>query len=173
MSTTLTKEPAETKSYFEVSRPFSIFEEMDRMFEKLEKRAFNLFRERGAYDGLAMNDWFQAEAQLFKSTPVEIEEKEKELVVRVEVPGFQAKELSVRAEPQNVTVYGKVENKTEPDDKSKRHYSEFSGREAFRSIWLPVTVNADNATATLDKGVLTITLSKVAPPRLVEVKAAS
>lgn len=173
MSTPFAIEPSQSKSYFEISRPLSIFEEMDRMFEKLENRAFGLFRERGAYDGLAMKDWFQAESDLFRPTPVEVEEKEKELVVRVQVPGFEAKELSLRAEPQNLTVYGKVEKKAEPDAKAKQHYSEFSSQEVFRSIFLPVIVNSDNATAKLDKGVLTVTLPKAAPPRLVEVKVAS
>lgn len=172
MSTALANQPTKPAD-LKVARPLSIFEEMDRLMEKVEQRAFELFKGRGSGDGFDMSDWFRAESELVKATPIEVEEKDNEVIVRAEVPGFEAKELSIRAEPQSLSIYGKLERKTEADQGKKQHYSEISTNEVFRNISLPININPDKAIARLDKGVLEITLPKAAPPKLVEVKAAN
>jgi HSP20 family protein len=154
-------------------RPLSIFEEMDQMMEKIEKRAFGLFQERGSRDGTSLDDWFRAEAELVRVAPVEIEERDNEVIVRAEVPGFEAKELSVRADPYGLCIYGKSEQKTEADKKGHRHYSEISSNEVCRHVGLPTNINPDKASASLDKGLLEIKLPKAAPPKLVEIKTAA
>lgn len=170
MSNSLVNQSIPTGSNIKIARPLSIFEEMDRLMQKIENRAFSLFQERGSTDGFALNDWFRAESEMVKAAPIEMEEKDNEVIVRAEVPGFETKELSIRADAQNLSIYGKVEKKTEPT--KKQHYSEISTNEVFRNISLPVNVDPDKATARLDKGVLEIRLPKAAAPKLVEIKPA-
>lgn len=172
MSTSLVNQSIPTGSNIKIARPLSIFEEMDRLMQKIENRAFSLFQERGYNDGFALNDWFRAESELVKAAPIEMEEKSNEVIIRAEVPGFEAKELSIRTDAQNLSIYGKIEKKTEADPTKKQRYSEISINEVFRNISLPVNVDPNKATARLDKGVLEIKLPKAAAPKLVEIKTA-
>lgn len=172
MSTSLMKEPSAPKQISTMLRPSSIFEEMDQLTQRIANRAFHLFQQRGGFDGLDMNDWFRAESEIFKPVPIAVEEHDGDLVVRAEVPGFEAKELSVRAENNLLTIYGKTDRKTETEKKSRQQYSEMSASEIYRQISLPTAVLAEKATAKLENGVLEIHLPKAAPPKLIEVKAA-
>ena len=171
MATALVNQKEQGKGQISITRPASIFEEMDRLMRRVEERAFDLFRERGGGDGFALSDWFRAEHELVKAMPIQVEETDKEVIVRAEVPGFEAKELTIRAESDSLSVFGKVEKKTESEKGAKQHYSEISSNEVYREILLPTHVNPEKATAHLEKGVLVIHLAKSAPPRVVEIKA--
>jgi len=173
MSTELAKEPVASSSNTDVGRSVSVFDEMDRIMERIERRAFNLFKERGSTSNSAIDDWFRAESELLKPARVEIKEKEDEVIVRAQVPGFEAKELSVHAEPNRICIYGKSEKKTESDKKGDSHDSEMSSSEVCRYVSLPTNVNPEKASASLDKGVLEIRLPKTSAPKLVEVKVVS
>lgn len=162
-----------------MAMPLSIFDEMDRLAREIEERAFHFFQERGAVNGFDLEDWFRAEAELVRPVPIEIEERETEIIVRAEVPGFEAKDLSVTVEPYSVGVYGKAEKRGEHQKKDEatksalHHYTEISASEVLRQISLPVAINPDKGTAHLSKGVLEIRLPKAAPPKLIEVKSGS
>lgn len=172
MATALVNQRAQGKGQLSIARPSSIFEEMDQLMRRIEERAFNLFEERGGGDGFALSDWFRAEQELVKSVPIKVEETDKEVIVHAEVPGFEAKELTIRAEPDSLSVYGRAEKKTESEKGAKKYYSEISSKEVFRDICLPSLIDPEKATAHLEKGVLVIRLAKAAPPRVVEIKAA-
>lgn len=171
MATALVNQKAESKKQLSMTRPVSIFEEMDRLMRRVEERAFNLFQERGGGDGFALSDWFRAEHELVKAMPIQVEETEKEVIVRAEVPGFEAKELTIQAETDSLSVFGKAEKKTESEKGAKKYYSEISSNEVYREISLPTRVDPEKATAHLEKGVLEIHLAKAAPARAVEIKA--
>ena len=141
------------------------------MMQRVEERAFNLFQQRGGGDGFALGDWFRAEHELLKPMPIRVEETDNEVIVHAEVPGFEPKELSIRAEPDWIWVHGKAEKKAKPEKGAKERYSEISTNEVYRSISLPVHVNPEKASAHLEKGVLEIRLAKAAPPKMVEIKA--
>lgn len=177
MSTMLAKEAPEKTPRPRLMTPLSIFEEMDRLAAEIEKRAFSLFEQRGCGDGFALSDWFRAESELLHSAPIEVNENEKEIVIRAEVPGFELKELSISAEPYGVRIYSKSERreqeKSEENKGTLRHYSEICGSEVLRQVSLPAAINPENATARLEKGVLEIHLPKASPPKLIEIKSAA
>ncbi len=171
MATALVNQKAQGKGQLSIARPTSIFEEMDQWMRKIEERAFNLFQERGGGDGFALGDWFKAEHELLKPMPIRVEETDNEVIVHAEVPGFEAKELSIRAEPDSISVRGKTEKWAKSEKGAKERYSEISTNEVYRMISLPAHVNPDKANAHLEKGVLEIRLGKAAPPKAVEIKA--
>ena len=41
-----------------------LFEEMEKTFEEIRRRAFGLFEQRGALPGRDLDDWFRAEREL-------------------------------------------------------------------------------------------------------------
>lgn len=171
MATALVNQKAQGKGQISIARPSSIFEEMEQLMRRIEERAFNLFEQRGGGDGFAWSDWFRAEHDLVKAMPIQVEETDNEVVVHAEVPGFEAKELTIRADPDSLSVFGKAEKKTESEKGAKKYYSEISSNEVYREISLPSRINPDKTTAHLEKGVLEIHMAKAAPPRTVEIKA--
>lgn len=172
MATALVNQKAQGKGQIAIARPASIFEEMDQLMRRIEERAFNLFQQRGGGDGFALSDWFRAEHEMVKAMPIRVEETDNEVVLHAEVPGFDAKELTIRAEPNSISIYGKVEKKAESEKGAKERYSEISCNEVYREILLPAHVNPDKATAHLEKGVLEVRLAKAAKPKMIEIKAA-
>ncbi len=169
MTTAITKQP-EAKVH--IVQPSSIFDEMNRLIARIEERAFSMFEQRGEANGSAFDDWTRAESELVRTAQVNIDEKEHELLVRAEVPGFEANELSIQAEPEGLSIYGKSEKKKETREKGEPYYSEVSSNEIYRHVSLPSRVDADKVTASLNKGILEVKLPKAAAKKAVEVKAA-
>ncbi|HKQ70079.1 MAG TPA: Hsp20/alpha crystallin family protein [Polyangiaceae bacterium] len=102
---------------------------------------------------------------------VDIYEDKDAIVVRAEVPGVEAGDVSINVEGNVLTISG--ERKLEEEDKRdgyqriERLYGTFS-----RSFALPNTVDADNVDATMADGVLRVRIPKRATPepRRIEVK---
>ena len=87
---------------------------------------------------------------------VEVEEKEKELVVRAEVPGFETKdfEVEVRGDRLLIKAEHKFEEKKEEKEYEKRirHYE--------RAFTLPEAVDPEKVAAKYLNGVLEVTLPR-------------
>jgi HSP20 family protein len=105
--------------------------------------------------------------------PVDVYEDEKKVVLKLEVPGVEEKDLQVSVENQTLTV--RRERKFESEEKEEnfhrieRRYGSF-----YRSFTLPTTVDTENVDAKYNAGVLRVELNKKAEaqPRQIKVKAA-
>ncbi len=137
-----------------------LFQEMDKRFQEIAGRAYALFEGRGRSDGHALADWLQAESELLQPVPVEIEEQEKELIVRADVPGFRAEELELAVEPSRIMIHGESRSKREQKEKGEVVYSEQRATEISRSLALPAEVVPDQVNAVLKDGRLEITMAK-------------
>ncbi len=90
---------------------------------------------------------------------IDVAETEHELVVNVEIPGIDPKEIDVSL--SEATLFIKGEKKHEADEKDadyrlmERDYGTF-----IRSIRLPVEVRSDKISASYKNGVLTVVLPK-------------
>jgi HSP20 family protein len=90
---------------------------------------------------------------------VDIYEDEKKVVLKLEVPGMNQKDLDVSVENHTLTVKG--ERKFEADEKEQnfhrieRRYGSF-----YRSFTLPSTVDTQNVVASYNAGVLKLELAK-------------
>lgn len=92
---------------------------------------------------------------------VEMKETEQGVVVTAELPGMDEKEVEVALEGDLLTLSGeKRQEKTE--DKEGVHISERSYGSFSRSLRLPWAADPAQASASFDKGVLTVTLQR--PP---------
>jgi HSP20 family protein len=147
-----------------------LFEQMEDQIHKVMKRAYELFEQRGRSDGHALEDWLTAESELLQPVPVEIEDREKELVLRADVPGFKAEELNVAVEPSRILISGKSESKKEQKEKGKVVYSEQRSSEISRSLALPAEVLPDQANAVLKDGRLEVMLPKAQTKKSAEKK---
>ena len=90
---------------------------------------------------------------------VDIYEDEKKVVLKLEVPGIDEKDLDVSVENNTLTVKGErkfsKEEKEENFHRIERRYGSF-----FRSFTLPSTVNTENVAASYNAGVLKLELTK-------------
>jgi HSP20 family protein len=90
---------------------------------------------------------------------VDIYEDAKKVVLKLEVPGMEEKDLDIRVENNTLTVKG--ERKFEKDEKEEnfhrieRRYGSF-----YRSFTLPTTVDTENVQASYNAGILKLDLNK-------------
>jgi HSP20 family protein len=103
---------------------------------------------------------------------VDIYEDDKKVVLKLEVPGIEEKDLDISVENHTLTVKG--ERKLEKEEKEQnfhrieRRYGSF-----YRAFTLPNTVDTENVDAKYESGVLKLELKKKpeAQPRQIKVNA--
>jgi len=150
----------------------NIIEDFDALSNAIAQRAFGFFQQRGGGNGLDRDDWLRAESELLKPVPIEMSETKDSYTIHAEVPGFDAKDLTIQAEPNCICIHGKKEQKKEEKTGKEVTYSEVTANELYRRIDMPSSINSDKVSAHLVNGVLELTLPKAAPPKSIEVKAA-
>jgi len=133
-----------------VWQPFNEMEEMGRQFEDVFGRPF--------LPGL----WRRVSSEEAAWTPaIDVIEKEDKFLVKVELPGVKEEDVDVSVSGDMLTISG--EKKTESEVKKKGYYFSESSYGSFsRSVTMPSTVDAGKIAANYDKGVLEITLPKIA-----------
>jgi HSP20 family protein len=137
----------------------SLTERVNRLYDDISRRAFELFERDGRADGNDVRHWLEAEKDFLHPTHVRLEESEGEFTVFAEVPGFNASDLEVNVEPRRVTLSGKRESKHE-SKQGEAVYSEKCSNEIFRTMDLPSDANPAKVTATLKDGILEIQIPK-------------
>jgi HSP20 family protein len=105
------------------------------------------------------------------SPAVDILETENEMLLKMDVPDVELKDIDIRLENDTLTIKG--ERKFEQENKGKGyHRIERSYGTFARSFTLPNTLETEKVRADYKNGVLTVTLPKkeVAKPRSVKVE---
>lgn len=146
---------------------------LKELYNDISTRAYLLFEQRGYSHGQHFDDWLRAESEMLQPVPVEIVDNDETLSVRAEVPGFTPKNLEVKVEPSRLLIRGESE-KSSQRSVGKIIYSECEKNQIFRVLNLPTKVNPDRVNASLQDGILHITLPKAATAKAnkVEVRAA-
>ena len=96
--------------------------------------------------------------------PVNIYEREGNLVVRAAIPGIDPNDLEVQIENNVLTVRGETRSDTENKDQ-KVYYREVTYGCFSRSVRLPEGLNLDAVDAEFKNGIVTITLPRVPEER--------
>jgi HSP20 family protein len=105
--------------------------------------------------------------------PVDIFERQDQLVIRAEVPGLNREDMDVRIENGVLTLRGERKREAEFNENNafrmERTYGAFT-----RSFTLPTTVDASMVSAAYKDGVLEVSVPKAetAKPKKVEIRAA-
>jgi len=127
----------------------------------LQNRVNSLFREMNEADNPLTTASFVP--------AVDVYEDAKKVVLKLEVPGMDEKDLDIRVENNTLTVKG--ERKFEKDEKEEnfhrieRRYGSF-----YRAFTLPSTVDTGNVQANYNAGVLKLELSKKAEAQPKQIK---
>ena len=118
--------------------------EMDSLFESF------FGEERG--NGQAMKAW---------APRVDVEETEKEIVVKADLPGVDAKDIDIEVVDNVLTVRGEKKEQKEEKKKNYHRVERFAGS-FYRAIPLPTGTDANKVVATTANGTVTITIPKKA-----------
>ncbi len=130
----------------------------------LQNRMNSLFRDFNEGEGTPTTAGF--------IPAVDVYEDEKKVVLKLEVPGIDEKDLDVSVEKNTLTVKGErkfdKEEKEENFHRIERHYGSF-----YRAFMLPTTVDTESVAASYTAGVLKLELTKKpeAQPRQIKVNA--
>ena len=153
----------------------SVFQAFEQMMNETRRRAFEFYERRGGAPGGDLDDWLRAERELLWASTAELVEDEKQFRVHLAVPGVEPSHLRITALPQAIVV--RAESSHQHDKKEGRlHFCEFNGRRLLRRFNFQTPIDVERVSATLDKGVLEITATKVEKPehgRPVKVTAAA
>jgi HSP20 family protein len=130
---------------------------------------FRRLSRRDAFEDLFRDAFGRGEEGL--EPPVEVAEGEKDVTVKMLVPGVDKEQLQVAIDDDVLTVRGEV--RKEEEEKKKNYYRQEIRYGAFqRAVRLPAEVEAGRATAALKNGTLTVTLPKATQPKAHQVKVA-
>jgi HSP20 family protein len=132
----------------------------------LQNRVNSLFRD--------LNEGGDTVAAAGFVPPVDVYEDPEKVVLKLEVPGIDEKDLDVRVENHTLTVKG--ERKFEAEEKEQnfhrieRRYGSF-----YRAFTLPTTVDTENVAASYNAGVLRLELKKKpeAQPKQIKINVAA
>ena len=137
--------------------------ELSAMQDRMN-RVNRLFRESYSPEGPE-----EALTSTALAPPVDIYEDEHNIILKIDVPGIDEKDIDVSVQNNTLTVHG--ERKIEKEEKEEnfrrveRQYGEFT-----RSFTLPSSVDPGQVSAHYDKGVLKINLAKKAEAKPKQIK---
>lgn len=91
--------------------------------------------------------------------PVDVIERDTEIVVRAELPGVKKEQLDVSVTENSVTIKGSARSE-EKEEKEHYYRSEISSGSFARTVALPGRVATDKVQASYRDGILELTLPK-------------
>ncbi len=139
-------------------RSLPIFEQVDRVAARIRERAFDLSRTRDLPGG-PLDDWLRAEREVCWPA-AELTERGREFELRVTLPGFESREVTVTATPRELIVHAAHEHSRKSRDDEWIVWSEFGSNDVCRRVELPAEIDVEGTTARLDGGVLRIVAGK-------------
>jgi general secretion pathway protein A len=161
--------PSETSPKESSSRD-SYLELIEKIQQKITRRAYELFESSGFSPGHALDHWLQAESEILVPVPVDVAETETELTLRADVPGFGEKDLELRVAPRSLCISGK-RHESSGQKEGKTLFSERRAKQIFRLLDLPSQIDPDRVKATVSDGVLEIKMCKVGAGKKVPILA--
>ena len=132
---------------------------MKTLSDRIRQRAFEIFEQRGGGDGFAIDDWLNAERDLFRIPESALLERDGKFEARVSIPGFNPDDVLVMVSPHALIVKGSSAHEHD-GSRGGVQLSEFDQKTLFRRFDLPEPINVDNVTAKLEKGVLELIAHK-------------
>ena len=147
-----------------LSRGLAPFEEIERLFDDYFHR--NWLRSfRPEFPGLR-DLWGTYEMH---SPSMDIVDRDKEIVVRAELPGVDKKDLDVSVSDDVLTI--KASSSMEAKEEKENYYRSEIRKGAFsRSVGLPADVDSSKIEAVFKNGVLELKIPKTAKSKAKKVK---
>lgn len=148
--------PAEKGQEIQKAAPSGLmgsFEEMDRMFDNFMREGW---MQPWRFKWPSFPELATIETKLPK---MDVIERDKEVIVRAEVPGVDKKDLDISVSDNTLTIKGST-RREEKEEKGDYYRHEISTRAYNRMVALPADVDGAKAKASFKDGMLELTLPK-------------
>ncbi|RKD97891.1 Hsp20/alpha crystallin family protein [Halopiger aswanensis] len=146
------------------SDPFdSITELFERLSRQLETAARSWDAEMDVRDGGGSRFDF---SMTHSSPSLDLADEGEEFVVTVDVPGYDTEDLEIRLSGETLSIRGEREHEAERggDGEHEQYIRRERAVQSFnRRVQLPDSVEADDVSATVNNGILTVQLPKREP----------
>jgi HSP20 family protein len=156
-------------------RSLPVFEDVERMLQRIRGRAFEMFQERGLGAGRALDDWLAAEREICWPA-TEFVERDADYTLAMALAGFEPADIAVTATPRELIVHARATFTRGEEGKPKEarvRWSEFRSNDVYRRIELPGEITVDKVVATLKNGLLHVVAPKAQQMQPVAVAAAA
>lgn len=111
-------------------------------------------------------------AMASRGMPVDMYETEEAVVVKTAIPGVDPEDIDIGISGETLTIKGEITKEEDVEEGDyvcrERHYGAFS-----RTLTVPVSVEADEAEAEFEDGILTLMLPKAEELRPKTIKVTS
>ena len=87
-----------------IKKTQSIFDKIEKMQDRIMRRAHDIFSTNGGIFGKDIDDWLQAERELVWKPAIELEEKDGEFKLQVAVPGVDAKDIDIEVTAEDILI---------------------------------------------------------------------
>ncbi len=181
------EKPAVDKISSVEDRSLPIFSEVEKVFEQIRDRAYELFASRNFGLGFDLDDWLKAEKEAGWPA-AELVEDDDVFELKVALAGFDAEDISVTANPKELIIKASRETEAKTAEKSADeapakdegttvHFTEFHKSDVFRHVGLPADIDVDKVKAKFLNGMLEIQAPKAAAaeqkPKAVDISTAA
>ena len=147
-----TSKPREKRTAMMPVAPLNIWRAFDDVFRRF----------RGDFEDLLFPTYWDRTLSLLPETrtpAVDLEDREKDYLLRAEMPGFKKEDIEIEVQDDSVAITGKVGWKY---DKKTQTYicKERACQSFYRMVELPEEIKVNDVAANLSEGVLEIKLPK-------------
>jgi HSP20 family protein len=139
----------------------TIWDDMDKMRDRVMRRAYDLFLSNGSRFGRDWDDWLTAERELVWKPAIELKEKDNEFQLKIAIPGVDPKDLDIEVTPEDLLVKAETRRETK-EEKGEVYTCELQTGNLFRAIHFPKKVDPNKVKAEFKNGMLMITAAVAA-----------
>jgi len=143
-------------------KPFSLFQQMDRMFDDMFEDISWPFSRR-SYRPLDL--MVRENEPLFRTPLANIKDLKDHFEISAELPGLEKSNIELTIKDDIMEIKGEHKEETKEEKEGQLVRREYHSSSYYRAFNLPENIDKDNIDANLDKGILTVKIPKVTPPR--------
>ena len=157
-------EPAIRKETVHIGKRKDFCRRICELEELTARHAHEIFERRGGTHGHDLEDWYEAQAELFVPLQGELTVGEYSVEWKAPVGGFRAADFEIHVDPYRLVILGRriakgTAYRSEPTVRQDRE------KEIYRVVELPVQVDPVLVTANVQDGMLGVFLLKAAHRR--------
>ncbi len=143
-------------------KPFSLFQQMDRMFDDMFEDISWPFSRRSyrPFDLMVREN-----EPLFRTPLANIKDLKDHFEISAELPGLEKSNIELTIKDDIMEIKGEHKEETKEEKEGQLVRREFHSSSYYRAFNLPENIDKDKIDANLDKGILTVKIPKVTPPK--------
>lgn len=129
------------------------FDEIERLFDRMGQQFEDASQQ---WEGLT------PQRMSSRTASIDVADRGDEFFVTAELPGFEPDDVDLRVVDQTLYLDAERSEHVDVEEETFVHH-ERSHESVSRSVRLPEPVDVDDVTATVDNGVLSVTIPKAVP----------